>query len=370
MNIILCFGTRPEAIKMAPLYHEFKKQNVKVTVCITAQHREMLDQVLAFFEILPDYDLDIMKPNQSLNCLSANILFKIDEILDNVRPDLVLVHGDTTTASMIALAAFHKGVKVGHVEAGLRTYNKNAPFPEEINRQLISRVADFHFSPTQVATQNLLGEGVSQESIQETGNTIIDALLWTIDKINSPNYLLDEIEVMKKTLPKDKKIVLVTGHRRENLGKGIDNLCDALLALSKRPDVMVVYPVHLNPKVKDIVYFKLANTPNICLLPPVSYPAFVWLMERAFLIITDSGGIQEEAPSLGKPVIVTRTVSERPEGVEAGFSTLVGTDTKKIVEKAETLLNEFEGFDYLQNPYGDGNACIRIVDYLKKINIA
>ena len=369
MKIVICFGTRPEAIKMAPLYHELKRQKVNVALCITAQHREMLDQVLDFFEIIPDYDLDLMKPNQSLNDLSANILFTIDKVFEDAKPNLVLVHGDTTTAAMIALASFHLGIKVGHVEAGLRTYNKKAPYPEEINRQMISRIADFHFTPTKIATKNLLEEGLSKDSIILTGNTVIDALLWTRNKINDINYLNPEIEALKKEIPKNKKIILVTGHRRENFGNGINNLCDALLSISKKSDVLIIYPVHLNPKVKDIVYFKLANIRNIYLISPVSYPVFVWLMQQAVLIITDSGGIQEEAPSLGKPVIVTRTVSERPEGVQAGFSTLVGIDAKKIVEKAEDFLEEFKGFENLVNPYGDGKASLRIVSYIKKIDM-
>lgn len=366
MQILLCFGTRPEAIKMAPLYHELKKNNFDVKVCVTAQHREMLDQVLDFFQIVPDYDLDLMQPSQTLNGLSANILFKIDEVLIAVKPDLVLVHGDTTTSAMVALAAFHVGIKVGHVEAGLRTFNKKAPFPEEINRQITSRIADIHFTPTAAATQNLLKEGILPAAIVETGNTVIDALLWTIDKIEDEHYSHLEIENLKKILPANKKIVLVTGHRRENFGEGFINLCDALLSVSARNDVAIVYPVHLNPNVKDIVYEKLANNANIYLVPPVSYPAFVWLMQQSYLIVTDSGGIQEEAPSLGKPVLVTRTISERPEGVIDGFSILVGTDKDKIIENIQAILDDFEGFGNIQNPYGKGDASMQIVDYLSR----
>ncbi len=388
-KILLCFGTRPEAIKMAPLYHrlcqsslrslgkhetgsaqpekdEDQKRNFEVEVCVTAQHREMLDQVLDFFEIVPDYDLDLMQPKQTLNSLSANILFKIDEVLSIAKPDLVLVHGDTTTSSMVALAAFHLGIKVGHVEAGLRTYNKQAPFPEEINRQITSRIADIHFTPTTQATQNLLNEGISPNAIVETGNTVIDALFWTINKIGTANYENNEIEVLKNTIPTHKKIVLVTGHRRENFGEGFQNLCEALLEISEREDVLIVYPVHLNPNVKEIVYELLSNKDNIKLIPPVSYPAFVWLMQQSYLIVTDSGGIQEEAPSLEKPVIVTRSVSERPEGVAAGFSTLVGTDTQKIIENIQAMLDDFKGFGKRQNPYGNGNASGQIVDYLSR----
>ena len=364
MQILMCFGTRPEAIKMAPLYHELQKNNFDVKVCVTAQHREMLDQVLEFFTIMPDYDLDLMQPDQTLNGLSANILFKIDEVLTAVKPDLVLVHGDTTTSAMVSLAAFHLGIKVGHVEAGLRTYNKLAPFPEEINRQFTSKIADIHFTPTAAATENLLKEGIQQEAIVETGNTVIDALLWTIDKLEEEHYSHLEIENLKKILPLNKKMVLVTGHRRESFGVGFVNLCEALLAISERDDVAIVYPVHLNPNVKDIVYEKLANKTNIYLIPPVSYPAFVWLMQQSFLIVTDSGGIQEEAPTLGKPVLVTRTVSERPEGVAAGFSVLVGTEQQIIKDNIVAILDCFSGFKNQINPYGVGLASKRIVVHL------
>lgn len=367
-KILLCFGTRPEAIKMAPLYHELLKNNFEVKVCVTAQHREMLDQVLDFFGIVPDYDLDLMQPNQTLNGLSAKILFKIDAVLTIEKPDLVLVHGDTTTSSMVALAAFHLGIKIGHIEAGLRTYNKEAPFPEEINRQITSRIADIHFTPTPKATQNLLNEGIALNAIVETGNTVIDALFWTSNKMAKPNFLHPEIEKLKSIIPTNKKIVLVTGHRRENFGAGFQNLCEALLAISEREDVSIVYPVHLNPNVKDVVYELLSNKKNIHLVAPVSYPAFVWLMQQSYLIVTDSGGIQEEAPSLGKPVVVTRTVSERPEGVSAGFSTLAGTDTTKIIRTIESILDHFTGFKNPNNPYGDGDASKRIVTYLLKQN--
>jgi UDP-N-acetylglucosamine 2-epimerase (non-hydrolysing) len=371
-KILIVFGTRPEAIKMAPLYHELcqsepvegQQSNFEVKVCVTAQHREMLDQVLDFFEILPDYDLDLMQSNQSLNSLSAKILAEIDEVLSIEKPDLVLVHGDTTTSSMVALAAFHLGIQVGHVEAGLRTYNKHAPFPEEINRQITSRIADIHFTPTLQATQNLLNEGIALNTIVETGNTVIDALFWTSKKMAKPSFTHPEIEILKSIIPTDKKIVLVTGHRRENFGAGFQNLCEALLKISEREDVSIVYPVHLNPNVKDVVYELLSNKKNIHLVAPVSYPAFVWLMQQSYLIVTDSGGIQEEAPSLGKPVVVTRTVSERPEGVSAGFSTLVGTDTAKIIKTIDGFLDNFTGFENPSNPYGDGDASKRIVDYL------
>lgn len=367
-KILLCFGTRPEAIKMAPLYHELKKNNFEVKVCVTGQHREMLDQVLCFFNIIPDYDLDLMKHNQTLNELSSSVLFKIDAVLVDAKPDLVLVHGDTTTSSMVALAAFHLGIKVGHIEAGLRTYNKKAPFPEEINRQITSRIADIHFTPTPQATQNLLNEGILQKNIVETGNTVIDALFLAIDKIQAVNFSHPEIEELKQRIPFCKKIVLVTGHRRESFGDGFNNLCQSLLTVSQRDDVTIVYPVHLNPNVQDVVYEKLENKANIHLVAPVSYPAFVWLMQQSFLIVTDSGGIQEEAPSLGKPVLVTRAVSERPEGVAAGFSTLVGIEQQKITESILDVLNHFTGFENMTNPYGIGDASKKIVDYLLKKN--
>lgn len=384
-KILLVFGTRPEAIKMAPLYHELCQSelsllrvsrevedlhsNFEVKVCVTAQHREMLDQVLDFFEIVPDYDLDLMQANQTLNGLGAKILSKIDEILLKEKPNLVLVQGDTTTSAMVALAAFHLGIKVGHVEAGLRTYNKQAPFPEELNRQITSRISDIHFTPTPQATKNLLNEGIPMKDIIETGNTVVDALFWTINKIASPNYMHPEIEELKRTIPVNKKIVLVTGHRRENFGKGMRHLCEALLEISEREDVTIVYPVHLNPNIKNVVYELLSNKENIQLIPPVSYPSFVWLMQQSFLIVTDSGGIQEEAPSLGKPVIVTRTVSERPEGVNAGFSTLAGNDATKIVNAIQAILDNFTGFDTQMNPYGNGNASKQIVDYLSEAAI-
>ena len=365
MKILLCFGTRPEAIKMAPLYHKLQKSSFELKVCVTAQHREMLDQVLDFFEIVPDYDLDLMQANQSLNGLSSKILSKIDEVLTVEKPDLVLVHGDTTTSSMVALAEFHLGIKVGHIEAGLRTYNKQAPFPEEINRQITSRIVDMHFTPTQQATQNLLNEGISPSNILETGNTVIDALFWAISKIEKEGYVHDEIDKLKNTIPVGKKIILVTGHRRENFGEGMQHLCEALLEISERDDVTIVYPVHLNPNVKDVVYELLSNRKNIQLVAPVSYPAFVWLMQQSFLIVTDSGGIQEEAPSLGKPVLVTRAVSERPEGIDAGFSFLIGTNKHNVIEFINETLDNFKGFTTLKNPYGDGNACMKIVNYLK-----
>lgn len=366
MRILLCFGTRPEAIKMAPLYHNLKNNSFEVLICVTAQHREMLDQVLDFFEIKPDFDLDLMQSNQSLNSLSASILSKIDIVLRETDPDLVFVHGDTTTSSMVALAAFHLGIKVGHVEAGLRTYNKKAPFPEEINRQITSKLADVHFTPTTQATQNLLNEKILKQHIIQTGNTVVDALLWTREKIENTKYSHPEIESLKKIIVQNKKMILVTGHRRENFESGLKNLCESLLEISERDDVTIVFPVHLNPNVKTTVYELLADKKNILLIPPVSYPVFVWLMQQSFLIVTDSGGIQEEAPTLGKPVLVTREVSERPEGVAAGFSNLVGTDKNRITNAIQEILENFKGFEKNINPYGNGDASQKIIDYLLK----
>lgn len=364
MKILLCFGTRPEAIKMAPLYHELKKHLFfEVKVCVTAQHREMLDQVLAFFEVLTDYDLDLMQPNQTLNGLSARILKGMDSVFAHYLPNLVLVHGDTTTSSIVALAAFHHSIKVAHIEAGLRTYNKQAPFPEEMNRQLTSRIADFHFVPTSDASQNLVQEHIAPAAIFTVGNTVIDALFWATHKIEK-GYINESITALKTRIGLNKKLILVTGHRRENFGEGFLDLCKALLKLSEREDVVIVYPVHLNPHVQEPVHQLLSGKTNIHLIAPAEYPVFIWLMQRSFLIISDSGGVQEEAPSLGKPVLVTRNVTERAEGVAQGFSVLVGTDPQKIVMEASKLLDHFNRFESLENPYGDGNACERIAQIL------
>ena len=381
-KLLLCFGTRPEAIKMAPVIHELKKQEIAFKVCVTAQHREMLDQVLDFFEIIPDYDLDLMKAGQTLNGLSASIFSGMDEVFDDwlglpqaqpdkqglrqAQPDgeMALVHGDTTTASMISQAAFHRQIKVGHVEAGLRTYNKTSPFPEEINRQLISRIADVHFTPTERANNNLLKEGIPAEQIALTGNTVVDALHWAAGKLVGKN-LTQEIVELKALLNNDKNLILVTGHRRENFGEGLEEIGKALFELSNRTDVEIIYPVHLNPNVKNPVNKLLGNTPNIHLVAPVAYPTMLWLMQRAEVIISDSGGIQEEAPAFGKPVLVTREYSERMEGVEAGFSVLVGTNKQKIVEEATPLLKSPPDLNNKQNPYGDGKAAERIVEFLK-----
>ena len=366
MKLLLCFGTRPEAIKMAPVIHELKKQKISYKVCVTAQHREMLDQVLEFFEIQPDYDLDLMKAGQSLNGLSANIFSAIDKVIEEAQPDVVLVHGDTTTASMIAQAAFHRQIKVGHVEAGLRTYNKSSPFPEEINRQLISRIADFHFAPTAKANSNLLNEQIPKKQIALTGNTVVDALHWAAQKL-SGKALTKEIKEIQSLLDTQKQLVLVTGHRRENFGKGLEEIAEALLELSSKPHVEIVFPMHLNPNVKGPVHRILADKLNIHLILPVSYPTMLWLMQRAAVIISDSGGIQEEAPAFGKPVLVTREFSERMEGVEVGFSVLVGTDKNRIIEETNCLLENPPNLSEKENPYGDGKSAERIVGFLKEL---
>jgi len=366
LNFLICFGTRPEAIKMAPVIYELKRRNLPFKVCVTAQHREMLDQVLEFFEIHPNYDLDLMKAGQSLNGLSANIFHAIDKVFDEAQPDVVLVHGDTTTASMIAQAAFHRQIKIGHVEAGLRTYNKFSPFPEEINRQLISRITDFHFAPTARAISNLLNEKIPEKQIVLTGNTVVDALHWATRKF-SAKIATEEIRKINSLLDAEKQLILVTGHRRENLGKGMEEIVEALLELSLKPDVEILYPVHLNPNVKEPVHRILADKRSIHLVPPVSYPTMLWLIQRAAVIISDSGGIQEEAPAFGKPVLVTREFAERMEGVEAGFSVLVGTDKNRIVDETGRLLDDPPNLHEKQNPYGDGKAAERIVEFLKDL---
>ncbi|MHB1105152.1 MAG: non-hydrolyzing UDP-N-acetylglucosamine 2-epimerase [Lutibacter sp.] len=365
MKILLCFGTRPEAIKMASLYYELIKQTAfEVKVCVTAQHREMLDQVLDFFEINPDYDLDVMQPNQTLNGLSAQILSKMDVVISDAKPDLVLVHGDTTTSAMVALAAFHKGINVGHVEAGLRTYNKKSPFPEELNRQLTGRIADFHFAPTQKATENLINEGVNINAILVTGNTVVDALYLAIAKLEQ-GFTNESIENLKNNINFNKKIILVTGHRRESFGKGFKNVCKAILKLAKKKEVEIIYPVHLNPNVQETVYKMLSGIENIHLIEPLDYPSFVWLMSKSSLIISDSGGIQEEAPSFNIPVLVTREATERDESIKAGCSYLVGTDMSKIVDIANKLLQLKLSRETHPNPYGDGKASEKIVNFIK-----
>ncbi|MBD3583461.1 non-hydrolyzing UDP-N-acetylglucosamine 2-epimerase [Flavobacterium selenitireducens] len=366
-KILVCFGTRPEAIKMSSLVHELRKSEFEIKVCVTAQHREMLDQVLDFFEITPDFDLNLMTANQTLNKLSGRIFTEMDGVLENYAPDLVLVHGDTTTSSICAWAAFHRGIATGHVEAGLRTYNKYAPFPEEINRQITGRIADFHFAPTETSKNNLLSEHTAAESITVTGNTVIDSLLWTVGKLDS-GFSNDRISELESKVDFTKKVILVTGHRRENFGDGFLNICKALAEIASRPDVEIVFPVHLNPNVQKPVNDLLSGYDNIHLTEPLDYPSFVWIMKQATLIITDSGGVQEEAPSLGKPVLVMRETTERPEAVEAGTVKLVGTDSDVIARNAFELLDQpsvYEKMSKAYNPYGDGKANARIVEFLK-----
>jgi UDP-N-acetylglucosamine 2-epimerase (non-hydrolysing) len=366
-KVLLIFGTRPEAIKMAPLVKEFQKYpgRFETLVCVTAQHRQMLDQVLDFFEITPDYDLNLMRPGQNLFQLTADIITGLKPVLENFKPDYTFVHGDTTTSMASALASFYAGVKVCHIEAGLRTYNKQAPFPEEINRQITGRLTDIHFAPTPAAKNNLLSEKVSGK-IEVSGNTVIDALLFTVDKLEK--YSDKEIETLKNTLDFSKRIILITGHRRENFGDGFVHICEALLEIATDPAVEIVYPVHLNPHVQDPVNRLLKGKSNIRLINPLAYPAFVWLMNQSCLILTDSGGIQEEAPSLGKPVLVMRETTERPEAVEAGTVKLVGANKEKIISETRRLLADRDYYDTMQkmhNPYGDGLAIQRIVEIMK-----
>lgn len=369
-KLLIIFGTRPEAIKMAPLVKEFQKhREFETKVCVTAQHRQMLDQVLDFFEIQPDYDLDLMKPNQNLYTLTADIITELKKVLDDFKPDFVFVHGDTTTTMASSIAGFYAGAKVCHIEAGLRTFDKYAPFPEEINRKVTGCIADYHFAPTQKSKENLLAERVDEKSILVTGNTVIDALMFSSKKVK--NIHNSEIGVLKNIVEKDKKLILVTGHRRENHGQGFINICEALKEIAIRnTDVQIVYPVHLNPNVKEPVYNILSGINNVKLIDPLSYPAFVWLMNESFMIITDSGGVQEEAPSLGKPVLVMRDTTERPEAVEVGTVILVGTDKEKIIVESEKLLKdevEYRKMSTLHNPYGDGKSCERIVEFIKKL---
>ncbi|MGX1930506.1 non-hydrolyzing UDP-N-acetylglucosamine 2-epimerase [Flagellimonas sp. 2504JD4-2] len=367
-NLII-FGTRPEAIKMAPLVKAFQKsKEFETKVCVTAQHREMLDQVLDFFEITPDYDLNLMKPGQNLYGLTAAIITNLQEVLESYKPDFVYVHGDTTTTMGSSIAGFYSGARVCHVEAGLRTFNKWAPFPEEINRRVTGHVADFHFAPTQTSFQNLRKEGVQENTITITGNTVIDALHESVNRVQSLDT--PEIKDLKSILSKDKRLILVTGHRRENHGQGFINICQALKEIAEKfEDVEIVYPVHLNPKVQKPVYELLGDMDNIKLIDPLAYPEFVWLMDQSYLVITDSGGVQEEAPSLGKPVLVMRDTTERPEAVDAGTVILVGTDKTKIIDETTALLSDpekYKNMSRLHNPYGDGKACERIVEFMKK----
>jgi UDP-N-acetylglucosamine 2-epimerase (non-hydrolysing) len=373
MKVLIVFGTRPEAIKMAPVVIELGK-SLDVKVCVTAQHREMLDQVLDLFEIIPDYDLDVMQPGQDLFDVTSNVLLGMREVLIDSAPDIMLVHGDTTTTMTATLAAFYLQITVGHVEAGLRTYNVRSPFPEEINRQLTGRITDYHFAPTEQARENLLAEYVQNERIIVTGNTVIDALLSVLEKarlIPFSDELLNHIPILNEdSLP---RIILVTGHRRENFGSRFENICNALHDIAKmHKKVQIIFPVHLNPNVQESVNRLLSNVENVHLIEPQEYLPFVKLMEASFLILTDSGGVQEEAPSLGKPVLVMRDTTERPEGVDAGTVKLVGASREKIVESVNQLLmheKSYKEMSIAHNPYGDGRASIRIKEFLESIEL-
>lgn len=368
-KILTVFGTRPEAIKMAPLVHALEAdKRFDSRVCVTAQHREMLDQVLDLFEIEPDFDLDIMKPDQTLNDVTTSILLGLKPVLESFKPDIVLVHGDTTTTFATSLAAYYKQIEVGHVEAGLRTGNIYSPWPEEGNRKLTSAIARYHFAPTSGSKNNLLNEGVSESVITVTGNTVIDALFWVGKKLQQDKSLLLSLASAFDFLDADKKLILVTGHRRESFGGGFERICEALRQIAiMHPQAQILYPVHLNPNVQEPVNRLLNDLSNIFLIRPQQYLSFCYLMERASIILTDSGGIQEEAPSLGKPVLVMRDTTERPEAVDAGTVRLVGTDTQLIVGQVNRLLTdeaEYKKMSLAHNPYGDGKACARILDAL------
>lgn len=393
-KILFVFGTRPEAIKMAPLIHEFLKfpEKFKTIVCITAQHREMLDSVLSIFDITPDYDLNIMQSGQDLTDITSRVLIGMKEVLSSIKPDLVLVHGDTTTSTATALAAYYQQIAVGHIEAGLRTHNIYSPWPEEINRQLTGRIAKWHFAPTILSQKNLLNEGVSDSSILVTGNTVIDALHLAIKKINNtPNKIKEiENELIENGIPitlinnwngnkSERRMVLITGHRRENFGEGFINICEAIRDLSlKYPFVDFVYPMHLNPNVRKPILDVFGDinkdnfkTKNVYFIEPLQYLPFVFLMQKSAIILTDSGGIQEEAPGLGIPVLVMRDTTERPEAVEAGTVKLTGTKKEKIIEEVSLLLddnNRYIKMTQANNPYGDGRASERIVDFIINLN--
>ncbi|AUX74192.1 non-hydrolyzing UDP-N-acetylglucosamine 2-epimerase [Erwinia pyrifoliae] len=372
MKVLTVFGTRPEAIKMAPLVHALAQEDgIESRLCVTAQHREMLDQVLQLFAITPDYDLNIMQPGQGLTEITSRILAGLKTVFADFTPDVVLVHGDTTTTLAASLAAFYHRIPVGHVEAGLRTGDLWSPWPEEANRTLTGRLASYHFAPTASTQQNLLRENVPAERIFVTGNTVIDALFWVRDRVLNDDALRNSLAVRYPFLCADKKMILVTGHRRESFGDGFERICNALADIARlHPQAQIVYPVHLNPNVSEPVNRILHGIDNVILIEPQEYLPFVWLMNRAWLILTDSGGIQEEAPSLGKPVLVMRDTTERPEAVTAGTVRLVGTDGAKIVSEVTRLLTDDEAWQSMSrahNPYGDGLACQRIVQALKKI---
>ncbi|WP_273049446.1 UDP-N-acetylglucosamine 2-epimerase (non-hydrolyzing) [Pseudoalteromonas sp.] len=371
IKVLSIFGTRPEAIKMAPLVKALKlADGIEAKVCVTAQHREMLDQVLDLFEITPEYDLDIMKPGQSLYDVTTNILLGLKPILEEFKPDLILVHGDTSTTLSASLAAFYQQIPVGHVEAGLRTGNLASPWPEEGNRKLTGAITKLHFAPTDTSEQNLLNEGVNADDIIVTGNTVIDALLQVVDKVKTDETLIQTLQAKFPELDESKKLILVTGHRRESFGGGFERICEALAEIATaHPEAQVLYPMHLNPNVREPVNRILKNVKNVQLIEPQDYLPFVYLMSKAHIIVTDSGGVQEEAPSLGKPVLVMRDTTERPEAVAAGTVKLVGTDKNRIINEVKNLLTnqaDYETMSRAHNPYGDGKACERIISKIKQ----
>lgn len=372
IKVLVVLGTRPEAIKMAPLVRKLKDDDsFDALLCVTAQHRQMLDQVLELFGLKPDYDLDLMKPGQDLTDITSRVLYGLKDILKQEKPQIVLVHGDTTTTMAASLAAYYEQIAVGHVEAGLRTGNIYSPWPEEMNRRLTGGISAHHFAPTETAKQNLLAENIPQDKILVTGNTVIDALLESKKLAGQP----EREKLFSSQLPKldsDKKLILVTGHRRESFGEGFERICEALAQLSRRGDVEIIYPLHLNPNVREPVNRWLGSADNIHLIEPLDYLPFVYLMSKAYIILTDSGGIQEEAPSLGKPVLVMRDTTERPEAVDAGTVRLVGTDIDRIVDESSRLLDSetaYSEMSFAHNPYGDGLACERVVAYLKEAKL-
>lgn len=367
-KIMLVFGTRPEAIKMAPLALELKNHpEFDVKVCVTAQHRQMLDQVLELFELTPDYDLNLMQPGQDLYDITTRALLGLRDVFSEAKPDLVLVHGDTTTTFAASLSAFYQRIPVGHVEAGLRTGDIYSPWPEEVNRKLTGSLTKLHFAPTPKSEKNLLVENVPESQVFVTGNTVIDALIQVEHKVNNDASINQTLSAKFDFLDPNKKLILVTGHRRESFGGGFESICRALKTLSENDDVQILYPVHLNPNVQEPVNRLLADTDNVFLIDPQDYLPFVYLMSRAYIILTDSGGVQEEAPSLGKPVLVMRDTTERPEAIEAGTVKLVGTEYQTIVDEAQTLLDDIDAYksmSFAHNPYGDGKACQRIAEII------
>jgi len=374
-RILIVFGTRPEAIKMAPLVKEFKKNSDQfmTKVCVTAQHRDMLDQVLNLFEITPDYDLNLMKPGQDLYDVTSNVLLGMKNVLIDFKPDIVFVHGDTSTTFAASLAAFYQQIKIAHIEAGLRTGDMYSPWPEEANRQLTTQITSYHFAPTAISKENLIKENVNVKNIDITGNTVIDALFLALDKIKYNKLLekeiIEDLYSLNYKFQNNRKIILVTGHRRENHGQGFINICTALREIAVcNSDIDIVYPVHLNPNVQKPVKKFLSDIDNIYLIEPLQYLQFIYMMDKSYFIITDSGGVQEEAPSLGKPVLVMRDTTERPEALDAGTVKLVGTDTELIIKEAQELIdnkNTYESMSKASNPYGDGHACKKVVNYIK-----